>query len=276
MKLNAKLSTLFATLSVGVAAQAGDYYSKAPVGKDVVPVEDAISGVLSFDVNTHFISYGLDVWGAGGDWEHTLFNPSLELTFALPNDAYFVLGTWWDVNDRAPSLIGGSIQEIDVWFGIGKDFGLIDAKLLYQVWNYGGDTEDILDLVLSFDAPLNPSFTVHYRVDEGASLGDTGVFFVGGIAPGFDLGPVAVSVPVNVGFTPDSYHPGLAPGTFGGSGYGFASVGLKGSYPLPVPEQYGEWALNAGVTFYHTSDSVIPTNPQDTFLTGSIGVLIGF
>lgn len=271
MKLNANLLAVLAALSAGVSLQAGDW-GKAPVGKDVVEPEGPfISGTFAFNYNTHFISYGADVWGNGGStFNDSLFNPSLELKFALPSDAYLVLGTWWDVNGNIdPSAIGGRIQEVDVWAGVGKDFGLIDAKLLYQQWIYASDTEHIVDLVLGFEAPLNPSFTVHYRADQGAAFGDEGFFFVGGIAPSFEAGPVTVTIPVNVAFATDNFHGG-------DSGFGFASAGVQASYPLPIPAEYGDWALNVGTTYYHTDEDAIPNNPEDSFWTANAGISIGF
>jgi hypothetical protein len=271
MKLNANLITMLALLSAGSSLTAGEW-GKEVVGKEVIEADGPfVSGTFSFNYNTHFISYGADVWGNGGStFNDSLFNPSLELKFALPNDYYMVLGTWWDVNGNIdPSAIGGRIQEVDLWTGVGKDFGFVDAKLLYQQWIYASDTEHIVDLVLGFEAPLNPSFTVHYRPDQGAAFGDEGFFFVGGIAPGFDVGPVAVTIPVNVAFATDNFHGG-------DSGFGYASAGVQASYPLPVPDGYGDWSLTAGYTYYHTSDDVIPNNPADDFFTGTAGISIGF
>ena len=270
MKLNSKLLAMLAVISAGTSLDAGDW-GKAPVGKEVIEAESPfLSGTFSFNYNTHFISYGADIWGNGGStFSDSLFNPSLELKFALPSDAYLVVGTWWDVNGNIPSSFGGRLQEVDVWAGVGKDFGFIEAKLLYQQWIYAADTEHIVDLVLGFEAPLNPSFTIHYRPDQGAAFGDEGFFFVGGIAPGFDVGPVAISVPVNVGVATDLYHGG-------DGGYGYASAGIQASYPLPVPDSFGAWSLTAGYTYYHTSEDVIPNNPADDFFTGSAGISIAF
>ncbi len=270
MKLNTKLSAAAAFLSLSAGVQAGEM-SKEPV---VVPepepvVGSAVSGTLSFDLNTHFISYGADVWGGGSAWGDAIFNPSLELAFALPGDVTFLLGTWWDVNDNAASNIGDNIQEIDVWAGLSKSFGPVSATVLYQQWYYGGDTEQIIDLILGFDVPLSPSVTVHGRPDAGASGGEDGVVVVLGVEPGFDAGPVSFSVPVGVAFMTDGFQAG-------DSGFGYVSAGLQASVPLPIPVEYGEWALNAGVTFYYTDDDVIPNNPDEAFLTGNVGVSVSF
>lgn len=259
---------LLSALAVAPGLRAGDYYAddKAPMETEV---ESAVSGTLSFDYNTHFISYGADVWGAGSSWGDSLFNPSLELGFALPGDYSLTIGTWWDVNSNAVSSIGNKIQEIDIWTGISKDFGFIDAALTYQQWAYASDTEHIIDLALGFDLPLSPSFTVHGRPDAGASGGDEGAVFVLGAEHGFDLGPVAFTIPFGVAAATDGYHGG-------GSGYAYSTAGLQGSIPLGIPSEYGDWSLHAGVTFYHTSTSVIPNNPDESFVTGNIGVSCSF
>jgi hypothetical protein len=88
--------------------------------KEVVPaVEEetpAFSGWLSFDLNSHFVSYGSDVWGGGTSWGRGVFNPSFELAWATPvKGLSAVVGTWWDVNNNLPSSIGGYLQEVDIW-----------------------------------------------------------------------------------------------------------------------------------------------------------------
>ena len=38
----------------------------------------------------------------------------------------------------------------------------------------------------------------------------------------------------------------------------------------------GNWTLNGGVTGYHTSDDVIPNNPDEAFVTGKLGLTLAF
>ncbi len=270
MNLNTKLTAMAATLTLSLGANAGEMSTKEVIVEPEAAVPgSAVSGTLSLDVNTHFISYGADVWGAGSEFRDALFNPSLELVWALPADTSFSLGTWWDVNGNAVSNIGKNIQEIDVWAGLSKSFGAVDATLLYQQWYYASDTEQIIDLILGFDAPFSPSITIHGRPDAGASGGDEGVVTVLGAGYDFEAGPVAFSIPVGVAFATDGFHGGDA-------GFAYTSVGLQGSMPLGIPSEYGEWALNAGITFYYTDDNVIPNNPDDAFLTGNIGISCAF
>src|SRR5690606_7038815 len=125
-------------------------------------------------------------------------------------------------------------------------------------WMYGGQSERILDFKVGYSHWLNPSLTLHARVD-GAEPFDEGLVTVLGIAPGKtfeNLANLTVSIPVNVSFDTDHYHRGDA-------GFGFASVGVSASIPLEFMR--GAWSLAGGVMLYHTNDEVIPGNPDDTF-----------
>src|SRR5690606_23477150 len=125
----------------------------APDG--MAPETLPVSGTLSFDVNTHFISYGADVWGTGTSWRDPLFNPSFELTLAVTDNLNFIIGTWWDVNDNAQSNIANKIQEVDVWAGLSYAFEKVTLKLLYQEWMYASQSERIVDFVIAGNVFLN-------------------------------------------------------------------------------------------------------------------------
>lgn len=226
-----------------------------------------VSGTFSLDVNTHFISYGADVWATGTSWRDPLFNPSLELNIAATDQLKFIIGTWWDVNDNAETSIGDKkIQEIDVWVGASYAFEKVTFKLLYQEWMYASQSERIIDLVVSGNVFLNPSLTIHSRIDSGLTV-DEGVVGVLGIAHNMSAGPIGLSFPLNVAFATDEYHGGDA-------GYAFASIGANASVPLPFLP--GNWSLNAGLTGYHTNEDVIPNNPDEAFLTGKLGLTLAF
>ena len=80
----------------------------------------AISGDLGISYNTHFISYGLDVWGGGGDFygdRSTTFIYG-DVFVKVTDSLTFSFGAWADVNNNMPSAIGGNLQEVDVYPGI--------------------------------------------------------------------------------------------------------------------------------------------------------------
>ncbi|CAN5425884.1 hypothetical protein BH23VER1_BH23VER1_10500 [soil metagenome] len=269
-KLNLILGAASASMVSLASAGDGKMIMMEPPILEPAP-SPGVSGTLDLSYNSHFISYGADVWGLGSDtFDDALFNPSIELAFDIGNSGVdFLLGTWWDVNDNAVSDIGRNIQEVDVWAGFAFEAGPVSVTLLYQQWYYAEDTEHIVDLILGFDAPLNPSLTIHGRPEEGASGGDTGVFFVPGIEPGVEFGIFSLAFPVNVGFATDGYHGG-------DGGFAYVSAGVSASVPLKSFPLGGEWALSAGATYYHTEDSVIPGNPDSDFVTLTAGISCSF
>ncbi|MEX1048631.1 MAG: hypothetical protein WED15_03820 [Akkermansiaceae bacterium] len=240
--------------------------------------EDVISGVLKLDFNSHFISYGADVWGDGSSMSDPTFNPLLELAFALPADLTLTLGTWWDVNSKVDSSIGNKIQEVDVWAGLSYSFDKLTVSATYQAWMYGNDTEEILDFKFAYDTFLSPSLTIHQRLAQGAANGDEGTVLVLGLSHSLDAGPVALSFPVNIAYflTDDFHNSPLAGGS--DDGFGFVSVGVAATLPLTpyIGDAYGDWSLNGGLTYFLTDDGVIPNNPQDNFLTASLGLACTF
>lgn len=282
---------LAAVASLGIAGAPQAYGQDAPVvdpamAEPVIAEEPGmkVSGSLSLDWNSHFISYGFDVWAGGTSWSNSTFNPAAEVVFDLE---YFsvILGTWWDVNSNASSSIGGQLQEVDVYYGISIPVADFSFGITYQDWMYGGQVETILDLSVGYDDSalwgdfmggdfaLNPSLVFHQRL-SGDGLEDHFAVVVG-VAPGFTLVEsetfgVDLSVPVNVGFFEGDFHGG------DDSGFGYFSVGAQFSTPLTfIPSEYGSWALNYGLTLYVTDDDVIP-NEDDTFVTGNVGVSLSF
>ena len=277
-----RLAALTAACGAGLSSVAlAGTPEPAPMMAPVEEVDNVISGSLSFDLNSHFVSYGADVWGGarsfGGD---STFNPSLELSWAMTDNFSLVLGTWWDMNDNTAlsGSFGGDLQEVDIWAGGSYAFGDLSVSALYQAWMYGGGTEHIVDVAFAYDCFLSPSLTIHNRVGNTTSNpGDNGTVLVAGIEHGFDLGPVSFAIPVNAAFfLTDDFH-GAAPIVNSDSGFGYFSVGLNASYPLAfIDDKYGEWDIHGGVTYYATESDVIPFNPSDTFFTWNVGIGCSF
>jgi hypothetical protein len=274
-----KLPIVAIALTAGTAF-AGTETVAAPA--PVAPAEDdCISAVLTLAGNSHFISYGKDVWADGSSLSSLQFNPSLEYTFKLPENFAMTLGTWWDVNNGkttgTPESIGGNIQEIDLWSGLAWTYDKFTIGATYQAWIYGGKTENIADLKLGYDCLLSPTLTWHNRISEGASGGDNGSVLVLGLSHTFELGPVSISTPVNFAYvcTEDYNRYQSAGGS--GSGYGYTSVGLQAAYPLEfLGDCYGEWSLISGLNYYWTAGSIIPQNPTNHFLTYNFGLSASF
>lgn len=227
----------------------------------------AITGSVAMDVNTHFMSYGLNVWQKE-EFEDTLYNPSLQIDIALPAGFSIYGGTWWDVNDNAGTNVGNDIQEVDVWVGAAFSQDIFSASVTYQEWYYASDVERILDVGIGLDVLLSPSITIHNRVgNNGAQRhGTVGVF---GLSHTFDFDVV--------NFTPHAEVAAVTKGYYvrGEGGFGYAKAGLGAGIPIPLPVQYGEWSVNGDVSYYYTDDDNID-NTTDNVVTATGGISLAF
>ncbi len=232
--------------------------------------EPSISGSASFDINSHFMSYGADVWGAGSGAD-LLFQPSLGIAADFGNGFSMNTGVWFDINDQIASSLGGSIQEVDVWLGATWAFDTMSLDLTFQQWYYASETEGIVDLTLSFNTVLSPYVKAHNRI-EAVGLQSRGTVIEMGA--GYDFpsdGGVSFSIPFAVGIFADKNFQG------GHDTFGYANVGFGFSVPMAsIPESMGEWDFHGAATLWYTPDSAIPGNPDETFITLNLGVGVGF
>lgn len=278
-------SPLLAIALATGAATAGVTETMSPAAPMAPPAEDVVSGILKLDFNSHFISYGNDVWRDGSSLSDPEFNPMVELAIALPADFTLTLGTWMDFvpsSKGGDSPIGGRLQEVDVWAGLSYTYEKFTVSVTYQNWFYVSDTEEILDIKFAYDTFLSPSLTIHHRLDAGAagsfvpgfSPGDEGTVLVLGLSHSIELGAATISFPFNLAyFVTDEFHAVDAD-----DGFGFASLGVAASVPLTtfIGDAYGDWSLNAGLTYYVTDSGVTPGNPTNDFLTASLGLALAF
>jgi hypothetical protein len=257
-----------ALLTLATAAIASTSFAGTPSpAPDKNPtLKSRVSGTLSLTVDTHFISYGADTWGAGTSWSDPLFHPQLEVGVAINENLKLILGSWWDVNDNATSSIGSSVQEVDLWAGFAYTMDKWTFTMLYQEWMFASDSERIVDFKVAYDTFLKPYVVVHGRVD-GNGPQEEGVVGVLGGSYDFAAGPVNFAIPASIAFATDEYHGGDA-------GFAYASVGLTATYAFKG--FFDGTSITAGVTYYHTNDEVIPNNPDEDFVTGSIGLSFSF
>jgi hypothetical protein len=261
----AGLTLAIAALMTPASATAGEVSAK---GTTVVtpPVEEKpfITGNLSLFYDTHFISYGQDVWGVGNDWGEWFFHPSFELDFQITDSLQFYVNTWADVNDQIEGDIGDYVQEIDVNVGFYYTLDKFKFQLGYGSWNYASQTEHIIDGKVSYlDGLINPFVAVHGRVGIDIPGYDEGVVAQVGVAPSTALGPVTLSFPITVSFDTDGVHAG-------DGGFAYVSAGVGASIPI-----HKQISLSVGATYYHTQDDVIP-NADEDFVVGSAGVVFTF
>lgn len=279
--LNFIKTPLIAFALTAGTALAGTEMAPAPAPA-AAPDEDVISATLSLAANSHFISYGKDVWSDGSSMSRPGFNPMLEFAFKLPENFTLTMGTWWDVTakgDPSPNTLGGDVYEIDLWTGLSYTIDKFTIGATYQAWLYGDGVEGIVDVKLGYDTFLSPTLLFHNRVSEGASNGDTGTVAVLGLSYSIDAGPVTFSVPFNIAANlTEEYNQIASPGVArSDSGYAYTSVGLQASYPLAfLGSTYGEWAVTGGIVQYWTDAEVIPQNPKNQFLTYNVGFTASF
>lgn len=261
MKQTSLLITTAFLAAIATSSVAGTAGAPAPLPT----AEPFVTGSLSLAYNTHFISYGQDIWNSGNTLSDSTINPSAELVFDLGSGLKAYLNAWADVNNEAVSDIGGDFNEVDLGAGFYYTKDKFKYTLGYGAWMYGKQIEHIVDLKVAYsDGFWNPFLMLHGRVGDQLVGFDTGLVAQVGISPGTTLGPVSLSFPVAVSFDTDGFHGG-------DSGFAYASVGVGASYPLSK-----KTSLNLGATYYYTSDDVIPSNPDEDFVTGSAGISFAF
>lgn len=247
--------------------------------------DDKVSASLLASYNTHFVSYGLDVWGGGDEFygdRSTTFVQG-DLAFDL-SPITLSLGTWTEWNDNAVSGIGGNLQEVDIYGGIGYTIGPVTLGATYQEWYYASDVERILDLSVAVDDTgwiipdfgFAPKLVWHDRIkgNGGQEVGSALVFSIG---PGFtimesDTYPVTLAIPAGVAFfLTDDFQGGTE------EGYAYSYVGGSLGIPLAfISSDFGEWSANFDLIYYMTEQDLIPGNVEENFLTGSFGIKVGF
>lgn len=259
------LTRLAPALALSVAAATSTYAQD-----DDAP---AISAFGSFDINSHFMSYGWDVWGAGTGSD-MLFQPSFGIDAYLGGGMGVYAGIWMDINDLAGGTSTGDIQEVDVFVGTYFSAGPVSFDLAYQQWYWASDEEHVVDLSISYDTLFSPYVLIHARVqgnDNGGTPEEGVVIEVGG-SHAFDLSFAELSLSAAIGYVAtDDFHGD------GDTGIGYYNVGADIVIPVTfIPAGLGEWDIHGGVDFYHTPEDVVPLNPEETFFTYNVGFGFAF
>lgn len=176
-------------------------------------------------------------------------------------------------------LLGGATVTLGKWSFTGQ-------YIFYTSPNDAYDMIQELDISAGFDDSdalgkwaMHPYALVGIETSSFATDGvNPGSYLELGIAPGFSFDvektPVAISFPVTVGLSLHNYYQNAAGDD---ETFGFASVGAKASFPLPLSDKYGKWALNASVVAQLLGNHAAAFNngANGAFL-GTIGVQLDF
>jgi hypothetical protein len=243
-----------------------------------------VSGDIGYNYNSHFVSYGVDVWGAGSAFFGDRSTSSIygDLAVKATPDLTWTLNVWSDINGNVPSAIGGHLQEVDINTGFSYNIGHgFTGSVTYGAWSYASDVEEVVDFGLGYDDTdtifsgfaFNPHLTWHYRASGNGSQ-KIGSAIVASISPSFALGGgFTLGIPAGiVFFTTDTFQGGTD-----ASGVGYGYVGGSLGVPLSfIPSTYGAWSANFDLIEYFTDKNAIPGNPAADFATGSFNIKLSF
>ncbi len=215
------------------------------------------------------------------------------------DDATFSLklGTWNSFHGKSTgSTTGDSFRkhwyESDLYAGVGLTAGkwAFDARYVWLTSPSDAfGTVDEFNASVAFDDSewlgawsLKPTALVAVETGSNASDGGRkGTYLQLGISPGFnfDAGSVkdvAVTFPVSVGLSLSNYYEGTS-GSNQNDAFGFASVGVKVTVPLPLDKSWGAWTVSAGGQALILGDATRGFNKNDRVEgIAPVGVSVSF
>ena len=248
----------------GTASAGKDYKDHKMIEKCK---ESCISGDIGIDVVSMYIARGIPLENQGA-----ILQPYMDLSFRLfqgdgaLSSVSLDLGFWQSFHSRktgAGGVFGGGGSTTNAWyesdftaglsFVFNKNITLSPYYRAYMSPNDAFNTAQDIGLRLALDDSdmlgawaLHPYALVQFDVENSSGNGtDSGVYYEVGIAPGMQLGPIALSLPIKAGFGSSNYYANDA-------GYGFFSAGVNAEYKLAfVPECLGDWSAHANATYYN-------------------------
>lgn len=207
------------------------------------------------------------------------------------------VGTWHSFHDRATGsgTDDGTLDkwyEADFYFGVNAAAGSWTFGVQYGWFASPNDaftTVEELQLSVAFDDSealgdwsMQPSIALIIETGDGTSDGfEKGAYLQLGVTPGMDLGTrengdalVRLDVPVTLGLSAwDYYQTADDEDDF----FGYASVGVKVTYDLPLDDKFGAWSIYASATGALLGDMAAEANDdEDTVAIFSAGVGVEF
>lgn len=187
---------------------------------------------------------------AGGGWFESEIRPGIRigngpftLDLMLKGHIYPT-----DFHDTIIEIAAKASYDLDsLWSDTPRpDFGLRATLVLTQELKDDNGSEDFL---------IEPTIEPIFRFDVKGHRG-------------------SVSVPLTLGMSPNGFY---KDSDFDDALFGYLSLGVELSLPLPVNEKYGRWYLNAGVTGYQMlADSAEFANQGEQAVGAHVGIGIAF
>ncbi len=279
--MNTRNITTFAALTAACLAGSTAYAGPKPVKhtKVIEPVQEScITGDIGFDVVSNYLRHGIALENQGlivqpyADLHFRIFKGAGALT-AITAD----IGIWNSFQSHhttAGNFAGGpGSQTTANWFefdfqtGLTFEFDKLKLGGYFKVYESPSSvfqTTYTAGAIISYDDSgalgafsLHPYALVEFQLEGttgnnfrgGPGFHGRGQYYEVGVAPGYTIGDLTLSLPVKAGFGSGGFY-------LGNRGFGFISVGARADYALHfVPACLGKWTVNAGATYYRLGGS---------------------
>ena len=260
--------------AAGAAVLAGVMAVATPAGaQEELPAVN--EGNISLEAGVEFVT---EYWfrGLAQQNKGVIAQPFATVGVLLPSlgdvDVEGYVGTWSSLHDRdtdGAAMMGVSDSN---WYQhdltVGLTFGLpgdvsVDAAYVnrYQPATGSSLVEELQIGVRYDDAPLMEEFNLDFSLQPrlllavethgGLDMGTSrGTYFELGVSPSFlvlddEDYPVTLTVPATLGLNFGDYYESPQGED---KSFGYFQIGAVASAPLPfIPQEYGEWNVNAGV-----------------------------
>ncbi|MCE9609968.1 MAG: hypothetical protein K8R23_07135 [Chthoniobacter sp.] len=228
--------------------------------------ESCITGDIGIDITSMYIARGISLENQGA-----ILQPYIDLSFRIyEGDGALTkvsldLGFWNSFHSRhtgSGGFFGGGGSTTNAWFEsdftaglsfvFNKNLTLSPYYRAYMSPNDAFETAQDIGLRIAYDDTdllgawaLHPYALVQFDVENSSGNGtDEGIYYEVGIAPGMQVGPVMLSLPIKAGFGSSNYYADNA-------NFGFLSAGVNAEYKLAfIPECLGDWSAHANATYY--------------------------